>query len=821
MQMGTYFKHVFILPYTKLVAWGVSRQKRWTHRFLHRWNLPVMGMGFLLGRAMILESVSPFAIAYLAVIFHLARKQWPFVMVSLIAGAATLNVKNAAILSSYLMVLLLLQKVFQWAGKGQINYAPFVVLISSTAGHLFYLWWDGWSSYKGLLAAVDVILSFILTFIFVHSLPIFTMKKKRIALRHEEMVCLVILIGSVMTGMMGWAIGELSIVHIFSRYVILALALVGGGMLGSSMGVVTGMILSLSDTRAVLQISLLAFAGLLAGLFKEARRIGVAIGFMLGSSILTLYGGGSPAMWMSLQESLIAILLFMMTPQSLFQSIARFVPGTMENQTAHQEYIKRLRDVTAAKVEQFTELFQELAFSFRQDTSKHRKEDEDQVHHFISEVMNQSCQGCHKYQYCWEQNVMKTYQGMTDLMALVETQGTSKVIPAPASWADYCLRADKVISTIQDQYAFHEQHIFWKEKMKESRRLVSDQLAGMAEVMSKLGSEIRHETQVLSAQEEQIHEALEELGLSIQRVDIINLEEGKVEIEVVMPHRDGLDECKKLVAPLLTEILGEPISVFRKVVKDRSPSAVITLGSAQRYELKTGAATAAKGGGYVSGDSYCYMNLGTGKYAVALSDGMGNGGRAQEESNAALKLLRRLLQAGMSEEKAVETINSILSLRSTDEMFATIDLALVDLNTAQGRFMKIGSTPGFIKRGKQVLMLSASNPPIGILNEIEIEPIEMQLQPGDLVIMMTDGIYDAPRHAVNKDAFMSRLIAEINTKDPQDFADCLLEKVVRNHGGQISDDMTVVVSKVERHAPEWSTIRLPGLHRLERPQAAM
>src|SRR5690606_17288766 len=125
------------------------------------------------------------------------------------------------------------------------------------------------------------------------------------------------------------------------------------------------------------------------------------------------------------------------------------------------------------------------------------------------------------------------------------------------------------------------------------------------------------------------------------------------------------------------------------------------------------------------------------------------------------------------EETAVETVNSILSLRSADEMFATIDLAMVDLNSALGRFMKIGSTPGFVKRGKEISVISAANPPIGILDEIDIEPIEMALQPGDLVIMFTDGIYDAPRHAANKDALMKRLIAEIRTKDPQDFADCL------------------------------------------------
>ena len=150
--------------------------------------------------------------------------------------------------------------------------------------------WPAWLSGGGktgllmncCLAGIDVLLSFILTFIFVQSLPIFTMKKRRVSLRQEEIVCLVILLGSAMTGTMGWEAGQLSIVNIISRYAILVLALVGGGMLGSSMGVVTGMILSLSEPKSILQISLLAFAGLLAGLFKEGKKIGVSVGFLLG-----------------------------------------------------------------------------------------------------------------------------------------------------------------------------------------------------------------------------------------------------------------------------------------------------------------------------------------------------------------------------------------------------------------------------------------------------------------------------------------------------------------------------------------------------------
>ena len=34
------------------------------------------------------------------------------------------------------------------------------------------------------------------------------------------------------------------------------------------------------------------------------------------------------------------------------------------------------------------------------------------------------------------------------------------------------------------------------------------------------------------------------------------------------------------------------------------------------------------------------------------------------------------------------------------------------------------------------------------------------------------------------------------------------------------DDMTVVVAKVEKHSPEWATIRLPGMERIRRSEVA-
>ncbi|MFS8578535.1 MAG: stage II sporulation protein E [Novibacillus thermophilus] len=786
-----------------------------------RWNILLLLMGFLLGRAVLLEQVSPFALPFLAVVYHLKRDRWAAVAVALLIGQSTTpNGQAVWMLATFLLYIVLQKGADRWL-KRDLNYTPLIVLTTLLLTQGIRLGAGGCSLYGGMLALIEMVLSVLLTFIFVQSLPVFTSRKRRnVSLKGEELVCLAILLASVMTGMVGWTYGDMSVEHIFSRYVILLFALVGGGMLGTTVGVVTGMILSLSNQQAVLEISLLAFSGLLAGLFREGKKWGVATGFLIGTSILALYTSPSVGLWTSLQESLAAVLLLLLTPAALTTALARFVPGTNENERSQQEYSRRVRDMTAKKVEQFSHVFSQLSRSFSSHF-QHPEQEEEYLQRFVTELSDSVCAGCRKYEECWGTKFYQTYNGITDLVALVELADNKGKIQTPRSWKDHCVKSKDMVALIRDKYETYQRDLAWQERLRETQQIVSEQLSGMSKVMMDWAFDIRRETQVLTTQEEQIQQALEDLGLSIHRVDVMSLEEGNVEIEVTLPHDDDLESCRKIIAPLLTDIVGEHITVYEKEgpLSENGGLTTITFGSAQNYEVKAGVAKAAKGGRWLSGDSYSYTNLGTGKYAVAISDGMGNGPRAQEESQAALKMLEQLLLAGMEELTAVKTVNAILGMRKTDEVYATVDLALVDLDTARTTFLKIGSTPSFIKRGNDVIPVTASNLPIGILKDIDVDTVTERLMPGDMLIMMTDGVFDAPRQAANKEAWMKRAIHEIRIRDPQAFADLLLEKVVRERGGHIDDDMTVVVTKVDHSIPNWATISIPGMPRIRRKEA--
>ncbi len=143
-----------------------------------------------------------------------------------------------------------------------------------------------------MMVGVQASLSFILTFIFLQSIPLLILNRRRQLLKTEEIVCLIIMLASIMTGTIGWTVYDLSIEHIMSRYLVLVFSFIAGATVGSTVGVVTGLIFSLASVSSFHHMSLLAFSGVLGGLLKEGKKIGVSIGLFIATLLIGMYGDG-------------------------------------------------------------------------------------------------------------------------------------------------------------------------------------------------------------------------------------------------------------------------------------------------------------------------------------------------------------------------------------------------------------------------------------------------------------------------------------------------------------------------------------------------
>ncbi|MCM3719865.1 stage II sporulation protein E [Fictibacillus phosphorivorans] len=786
--------------------------RRWLqilNQSIFNWRMLLFGIGFLLGRAMILAEMAPFALPFVASVFVLRKERTGIAVFAILAGALTHQPINALFFMSALLVYGCLQKGTDLFIKNRVQSLPLIVFGSSLLTRtLFSLFGEGGlERVDTMLALVEGGLSLVLTLIFLQSIPLLTYKKIPQSLKNEEIVCLMILLASVMTGTIGWQINDVSVEHVVSRYLVLLFAFVGGAAIGSTVGVVTGLILSLAQVASLSQMSLLAFSGLLGGLLKEGKRFGVSLGLIIGTVLIGLYGEGRSEITLTLMESGFAILLFLLTPKTAISNISKYVPGTREHSIQQQQYLKKIRDVTASRVERFSSLFQALSHSFGSvGQSVNEEESSREVDLFLSNITEKTCQTCFKKEQCWAQNFTSTYDLMTNIMVEQEEYGDIRDRKLKREWERHCIKPQKVTDHMKQELSQYKASQKLKIQVQESRRLVADQLMGVSQVMQNFAKEIQREQENHQMQEEQIKDSLLKAGIDVGHVDIYSLEASNVDIEMTIPYCNHSGIGEKLIAPILSDILEETIIVTHEECANYATGFChLTFHSAREYVVETGIASAAKGGAWLSGDSHSTIEIGAGKFAVAIADGMGNGERAFIESNETLQLLQKILQSGIEEEVAIKSVNSVLSLRTTDEIFSTLDLAMIDLQDASAKFLKIGSTPSFIKRGDQIKTVEASNLPMGIIQDFDVDVVDEQLKAGDILIMMSDGIYEAPRHVENIDAWLKRKIREIDTEDPQEIADLIMEEVIRTGNG-IEDDMTVAVTKIEKNIPKWATV---------------
>ena len=217
----------------------------------------------------------------------------------------------------------------------------------------------------------------------------------------------------------------------------------------------------------------------------------------------------------------------------------------------------------------------------------------------------------------------------------------------------------------------------------------------------------------------------------------------------------------------------------------------------ERFKVELGRSGYARCQG-VSGDSVLCNHIRKGEYLIALSDGMGKGQKAAEESTLTLNTLYNLMRAGFEPELALRMINSLLLMKSTEEIFSTVDMGLLNLYNGRLRLFKIGAAATYIKRGDRVEAIKASSLPLGMVEKITVDSIEVSLRKKDQIIIVSDGITEADRGreagSSERGDWLKETIAGIKSTDPQTVSDLILNRAVERCGLKEKDDMTVITA---------------------------
>ena len=176
---------------------------------------------------------------------------------------------------------------------------------------------------------------------------------------------------------------------------------------------------------------------------------------------------------------------------------------------------------------------------------------------------------------------------------------------------------------------------------------------------------------------------------------------------------------------------------------------------------------------------------------------MGSGNKAKNQSNTTIELFENLIEAGFDKNIALKIINSVLVLKNNEDNFATLDICFIDLFSGTGEFIKTGASNSFLFRDGLLQIIKSSSLPIGIINNLDYEFYNKKFNNGDIIIMMTDGVFDSLDNKINnKKQWLLDLILELNSNNPQDIADYIINKIKAQTKNIIKDDMTVLVGRI-------------------------
>ena len=204
------------------------------------------------------------------------------------------------------------------------------------------------------------------------------------------------------------------------------------------------------------------------------------------------------------------------------------------------------------------------------------------------------------------------------------------------------------------------------------------------------------------------------------------------------------------------------------------------------YEFIFGVKQIGKNEGQI-GDSYItfYDEY---SHIYALSDGMGSGKEAKEESVTTLKLLKCILSCGGDNKYSIMMINSLLKAKNRYDMYATLDLLTIDNKTLKASFSKNGSPCSYVYRDNEIIKIDSSSLPIGIIENVKVFDYEIELKEDDLVVMCSDGIED-------NELKMQKIIKGCYYDHPQQIAKNIIDGFVSKNA---KDDTSVLVIKIKK-----------------------
>jgi stage II sporulation protein E len=756
-------------------------------------------IGFLLSRAMVVDNIAPLGVAFFLCVSRIDKYKLP-VFISTLAGTL-LSFNQTSNIIKYAMCIMIIQfisiNIKNIKSINKISMIGMLIMIPISIGQAIIF---GNYIYNLSIALVECILMFVSTYVFSYGVSIINKRASRKVTSSEEIVALTIIITFSIMGIGDISILGISIRNILSTMVILVLSISSGAAFGASSGVIIGLVYFINNLTSSMYMGVYAFAGLIAGGFSKVNKYLSVLGYIIGWSLIYIYTSGVGSNVMEIRDIFIGSILVMLIPDDFIKKVERFIKGNGGLSDGIEDYLSRSREITNNRLRGMYKTYSDLANTFDRIREKEKILDQKDIAHIIDMVHNDECKNCGMRRRCWETRFNYTYIMMNRILEELEESGEVHLSNIPSDFKKDCIKPESIVKTSNCYYKMFALDYSWQQKFSENRKLVAKQIKYMSKSIECMAFELDRDITFDMEMERNILVELDRNNINVNKLNYISKDSNEFEVLIERDTCKDNSLCENKIVKIVSNVLGQEVVASKVGCTCLGDSCKIKLSKRQEYKVVTEVSNMSKDGYIISGDNYTYMEISEGKYMMAISDGMGKGKKAYEESSITIDILEKMMDSKIDEEIVIDTINNILMLKSSDEMFSTLDLGIVDLNKGLLSTIKMGACSTYIKRSNgDIDLISTASLPVGILSDVNIERDSKKVKDGDYIIMVSDGIIDAGKNKNLGDNWLIYFLKNLDTVNPKDISKEILNRALDIQNNNIYDDMTVMVSKVYKH----------------------
>ena len=217
-------------------------------------------------------------------------------------------------------------------------------------------------------------------------------------------------------------------------------------------------------------------------------------------------------------------------------------------------------------------------------------------------------------------------------------------------------------------------------------------------------------------------------------------------------------------------------------------------------------------GSQIGGDLFDIYSI-DGRYGSFLVADVSGKGVAAAVDTAFIKYaIRTLLSEVKDPGNVLVRFSSLYSRNAeSDETFVVLFLGIIDTETGEVSYASAGHEPAWLRTEDGVHTLSPTGPLVGVVPDTEYSSQTVQLQPGDALVVATDGLTesrDARGRMLEADG-VRQWLEEIKAS-AQGTADAIVRRL-RRRSRRIEDDLAILVVRYEPRAQARAALPEPVL----------